>query len=100
ADQEQLGLGADQREAILASMSAVDYQRRERGREPVVVARVLARADRIEVLPVTGEAVDMAGWADPSALVFEGWEQASRDGWADLARRRPGLIAALARQAG
>jgi hypothetical protein len=99
-DPVRLAHAGDERDAIMAAMLAVDEQRRARGREPLLLAWVLAESQQIEVLPVAGEAMDMAGAADPSALVFEGWDPAAQPGWADLSLREPGLLAALARQAG
>lgn len=107
AEPVRLGVGADEREAIIASMSAVDEQRRERGREPVVMAWVLVEQQQVEVLPVPGDRVNgamvsaaRAGAIDESSLVLNGWEQATRAGWDELAQRQPGLLASLARQAG
>jgi hypothetical protein len=99
-DPVRLAQAGDDRGVIVAAMLAVDEQRRARGREPVLLAWVLAEAQQLEVLPVAGEAMDMASSADPSALVFEGWDPAVQPGWAELSLREPGLLAALARQAG
>ncbi len=107
AEPVRLGLGTDEREAIIASMSAVDEQRRELGREPVMVAWVLVEHQQVEVLPVSGERVSVAmasaardSAPEPAALVLHGWEQATRAGWDELAQRQPGLLLSLARQAG
>jgi hypothetical protein len=107
AEPVRLGPGTDERAAIIASMSAVDEQRRARGRDPVVVAWVLVEQQQVEVLPVAGERVHAAmasaggaGTAERSALVLDGWEQATAAGWDELAQRQPGLLWSLARQAG
>lgn len=104
AEPVRLGLGTDEREAIIASMSAVDEQRRELGRDPLVVAWVLVEHQQVEVLPVSGERVNVAmasaSAPEPSSLVLDGWEQATRAGWDELAQRQPGLLSSLARQAG
>jgi hypothetical protein len=108
----RLEQGVDPRASIVAGMRIVDEQRAARDRQPVVLGWVLAEDQQLEVVPVAGAAMDTSGHAgparqsdpadpaDPAELVFEGWEQATSAGWADLALRQPELLSALARQAG